>query len=143
MPDMASRGYDVDERHFVNYIRVCLRRYAARWRRTLQVRLCRELAILDKPMDDGTEGITPVELLVPSGRSAEDEFLSIVRIEDLLLDARLAAAYRQLTKRERETVISLIIEGERQSVLAGRQGVTQQAVSRNRDRALRRLRRSI
>lgn len=138
----ADTDQPVDDRRFVTYVSLSLRRYAARWRRTLAVRSRRELAVLDAPADEDVEGRSVAGLSALTTPSAEDELLTALPLEDVLLDARLYRNYRRLTPRERFALACLVIEGERQSLLAQRLGISQQAVNSNKERALRRLRSS-
>lgn len=137
----ARDGLDssLTEQRFVTYIRVSLRRYASRWRGTLGRRVLREMLVpLNQPAvhDDG--GIA--DLIIPRYPSAENAFLASGGLDDLIANRSVFQAFQSLTPHQRLVVIRLVIQGDTQQAVARDFQVTQQAVFRTKQQALRRLR---
>lgn len=61
-------------------------------------------------------------------------------VRDMISDPVVYNAFESLTPRQREVLMSLVIRGERQQSLAERLNVTQQAIGRTKEQAMRKLR---
>lgn len=141
---VARRSDSTFERHFVSYITVCLRRYAARWKNTLRRRSAREALMLNETaFDDEGNPLALNPRPVPVAPSAEDVSLQGAPLQDLITDYGLYLCFQGLTRRQQHVLMSLIIKGESQEKVARSLGVTQQAVGRSKSQALQRLRASI
>lgn len=130
----------LQERRLARYIGVCLRRYALRWRHEYHSRSTRELMTLNMPISSEQGESTEVLELIAGGPAAEDDFLRRAPVEEVLGDLALYRAYQALTAHQRRVLRELVLGGERQQAVATRLNVSQQAVCRTKDSALRRLR---
>lgn len=132
------------ERRFVSYINVCLRRYAARWKRTLRASARREAPTLNKSaFDEDGDPIEQAERLASAVSAPEDDYLGNAPLSEVIADYRLYRAIQELTPRQYEVLVSLVLVGDREQALAKRLNVTQQAVNRSKQQALHRLRTSV
>lgn len=131
----------LSDQRFVRYIALSLRRYAARWRTKLGTLSKREELTLNRPIPfaDG-HGTEERYRLASQSLPADEDSLQFVPVEELIHDDVLYRAFQTLTARQRHVLVSLIINDERQQTVARRLNVTQQAVCRSKEQALRRLR---
>lgn len=114
---------------FVGYIAVSLRRFAGRWRKALSARTGRQIELL--------------EALPANTPPPEEQCLLASPVDETIADPDLHRAFQKLTNHQREVIVRLVVNGERQLSLANRLGVTQQAIFRTKTQALCRLRTAV
>lgn len=131
--DPVQRG----EWSLIAYVELCLRRHAAAWRSRLSRRAGFELMLLNEPV--GGEGVEYGELL--SGAfAAEEEYLDRAPLEELLTDRAVYQAFQRLPRQQRLVLTLLLLRGAKQQAVARRLQISQQAVCKSKQQALRRLR---
>lgn len=128
------------EGQIVSYISVSLHRYAVRKKQALRRHAQREVLALNasKPDQQG-DSIQAIEtgLAAPS---AEEEYFLLAPLEQQISDRALHAAFLELTWLQKRALFGLVIEELPQRLLARSLLISQQAVSRSKNRALLHLR---
>lgn len=147
LPNDAEYAATADlicEKRFTKYVSVSLRRYAANWIREYRAQACHETAILNEPVSgEESDAIDMSDLLGKPELSAEEAFLVGADIAQSLTPLPLFLAYLSLTETQRLVIVGLTIHGMRQDELARLLHVSQQAISKAKAHALKRLRSAV
>ena len=129
---------------FISYVYITLRhkatRLAKRWRRKSE----REILCVDAPLYH-QEDITLGDLLPDTASGVEDQavFFSEQSWQGVCRTSNLHRAFSQLTPYQREVVMMVICHGLSESDYAVSRNVSQQAVSKTKNKALHHLRRGL
>jgi len=127
---------DFAERKLVSYLELSLRRFASTYRIRLARRLEHEVAVLNQPVNQDEPGGTEQIELLSGAPAAEEEYLVQAPVEEVLDDPFLYQAYLNLSPRQREILLLLVLGERRQAELAFRWNVTQQAICKSKRQAV-------
>lgn len=130
--EMSTFDYKI-----AKYIATSLRRYAAKQKYRLHQKSSYETLAID---DQEKHGLNKTTISSPS---AEDEYFRAASLLDAIGDYSLYQAIQALTDRQRYLVDQLMVRDARQGEVADTLGITQQAVWRGKEQALRRMRHAL
>lgn len=127
---------------FWRYLSIHLRFAARRWAKAERLRGLREPAILNGPTGWGDEN-APADKLsrlnAPTLEIDTDIGAMPDDLREVVTDERLWAALQALTERQRDVLYLTAVAGRREAEIAAAWGVTQQAVSKTKRDAIRKL----
>ncbi|TLS36652.1 sigma-70 family RNA polymerase sigma factor [Pseudalkalibacillus caeni] len=124
---------------FLAYVSKLIRYYCINYDRKQKLECLRCLLTLDKPLSVEEEGETLVDIL--EGKSLEEPFLE--NTVEGLTDKRLYFAFQKLTGKQKEVLHLSYVYEMKENEIASIKKISQQAVSRIKQRALSKLRASI
>ncbi|MDO7907173.1 sigma-70 family RNA polymerase sigma factor [Paenibacillus sp. JX-17] len=140
--DEAFRIFFFDIR-FRAYISMLVHYYAVGFDRRERRERSRYELILDQPVQPEEGGTSRIELMadpISENGSRDQEPAGGVLLEDMIGCESLYVTLKKLTLREKEVITAAYVSQQSDTEIAGALGITQQAVSKTRSRAIRKLR---